>query len=96
MQTAYDAQQSGSVYDAAVLAAEEQPVVADRVAEFEDPVKWSSPMGYTFWLAIVNNTFSVCGIAGVVYAHRYVCDVGFSEPLDRSSASLHLDCWHRV
>lgn len=40
------------------------------------PPTRSSPMGFIFYLAIINNIFSICGLAGVLNAQRELV-IGF-------------------
>ncbi|KAL6763956.1 hypothetical protein V8C86DRAFT_2484646 [Haematococcus lacustris] len=41
-----------------------------RVSGYESPLDFRSPMGFTFYLSILNNIFAVCGLFGVVNARR--------------------------
>jgi hypothetical protein len=36
------------------------------VSTYESPLDFRSPMGFTFYLAIANNVFSVFGLAGML------------------------------
>lgn len=44
--------------------------VSERVVAYESPLDSRSPMGVIWWLAILINIFSICGLAGVLNAHR--------------------------
>lgn len=50
--------------------------VQTYVNNYSNPMDYRSPMGFTFYLAIINNIFSICGLAGVLNAHRELV-IGF-------------------
>eukprot|EP00798_Chlamydomonas_sp_ICE-L_P030352 gene30352-35357_t len=41
-----------------------------RTSTYESPLDFRSPMGFSYWLAIVNNIFAVFGLAGILTAQR--------------------------
>lgn len=47
-----------------------------RVAVYESPLDFRSPMGFSFYLAILNNIFAVMGLFGVLNAQRELI-IGF-------------------
>ncbi|KXZ55124.1 hypothetical protein GPECTOR_3g276 [Gonium pectorale] len=50
--------------------------VAARVANYESPLDFRSPMGFSFYLAILNNMFAIFGLAGVMNQQRELI-IGF-------------------
>ncbi|KAG2448420.1 hypothetical protein HYH02_006312 [Chlamydomonas schloesseri] len=50
--------------------ANENAGVAARVAAYESPLDFRSPMGFSFYLSIANNMFAIFGLAGVINAQR--------------------------
>lgn len=47
--------------------------VAARVAAYESPLDFRSPMGFSFYLSITNNMFAIFGLAGVINAQVCAC-----------------------
>jgi hypothetical protein len=45
--------------------------------------------GLTFWLAIANNIFSICGLAGVLNAHRELVIAFFAFNATQMVALFH-------
>ncbi|MEW5302530.1 MAG: hypothetical protein WDW38_002314 [Sanguina aurantia] len=43
---------------------------SNLVSSYESPLDFRSPMGFSYYLAIVNNIFAVFGLAGVINAQR--------------------------
>ncbi|KAF5837630.1 hypothetical protein DUNSADRAFT_4133 [Dunaliella salina] len=64
------------------LGGEHKGKATDRESEdlahqnYESPLNFRSPMGFSFYLSILNNVFAVCGLAGVINAQRELI-IGF-------------------
>ena len=48
-----------------------------------------SPQGFTFWLSLVNNVFAICGLAGVLNAHRELVIAFFAFNATQMVALFH-------
>eukprot|EP00878_Enallax_costatus_P004499 GHUV01004739.1.p1 GENE.GHUV01004739.1~~GHUV01004739.1.p1 ORF type:complete len:208 (+),score=52.02 GHUV01004739.1:267-890(+) len=56
---------------------------------YYNPLDYRSPMGFTFYLAIINNIFSICGLAGVLNAHRELVIAFFAFNAAQMVFSFH-------
>ncbi|WIA38466.1 hypothetical protein OEZ86_001789 [Tetradesmus obliquus] len=60
-----------------------------RVGNYENPMDPRSPMGFTFYLAIINNIFSIAGLAGVLNAQRELVIAFFAYNAAQMVLSFH-------
>eukprot|EP00775_Hariotina_reticulata_P005444 gene5444-5678_t len=60
-----------------------------RLGNYENPMDYRSPMGFTFYLAIINNVFSICGLAGVINAQRELVIAFFAYNAAQMVVSFH-------
>eukprot|EP00882_Tetradesmus_deserticola_P005835 GHRQ01006142.1.p1 GENE.GHRQ01006142.1~~GHRQ01006142.1.p1 ORF type:complete len:212 (+),score=82.53 GHRQ01006142.1:173-808(+) len=60
-----------------------------RVGNYENPMDPRSPMGFTFYLAIINNIFSIAGLAGVLNAQRELVIAFFAYNAAQMVFSFH-------
>lgn len=63
--------------------------VSERVVSYESPLDSRSPMGVIWWLAILINIFSICGLAGVLNAHRELVIAFFAFNATQMVVSFH-------
>jgi len=61
----------------------------ERIIPYESPLDFRSPMGMIFYLAIVNNIFSICGLAGVLNAHRELVIAFFAFNATQMVVAFH-------
>ncbi|GLC43437.1 hypothetical protein PLESTB_001557200 [Pleodorina starrii] len=63
--------------------------VATRVAGYESPLDFRSPMGFSFYLSIFNNMFAIFGLAGVINAQRELIIAFFAYNAAQMVISFH-------
>ncbi|GIL73561.1 hypothetical protein Vretimale_5175 [Volvox reticuliferus] len=63
--------------------------VATRVAGYESPLDFRSPMGFSYYLSIANNMFAIFGLAGVLNAHRELIIAFFAYNAAQMVISFH-------
>ncbi|EFJ44912.1 hypothetical protein VOLCADRAFT_94677 [Volvox carteri f. nagariensis] len=63
--------------------------VATRVAGYESPLDFRSPMGFSYYLSIANNMFAIFGLAGVVNAQRELIIAFFAYNAAQMVISFH-------
>mmetsp|Transcript_35943 Transcript_35943/g.80010 ORF Transcript_35943/g.80010 Transcript_35943/m.80010 type:complete len:189 (-) Transcript_35943:768-1334(-) len=59
------------------------------VSGYESPLDFRSPMGFSYYLAIINNVFAVFGLAGVINAQRELIVAFFAYNAAQMVISFH-------
>ncbi|KAG2493037.1 hypothetical protein HYH03_008700 [Edaphochlamys debaryana] len=63
--------------------------ISSRVATYESPLDFRSPMGFSFYLSIFNNVFAIFGLAGVINAQRELIVAFFSYNAAQMVVAFH-------
>ncbi|GFR48238.1 hypothetical protein Agub_g10100 [Astrephomene gubernaculifera] len=68
---------------------DESASVSSRVATYESPLDFRSPMGFSYYLSIANNMFAIFGLAGVINAQRELIIAFFSYNAAQMVIAFH-------